>query len=429
MLYVLSNNVLIVGSGVGGATVAKELSARGEKVTVLEAGAYPKMGTEWKATKFYTGGIFGPGEFSADKVEILRTIMVGGSSVVTIGNGVRTLQSEFKSRGIDLDEEFKEAESELKIVPCPEENMGERTKLLRKASEELGFNCKPMPKFIDFSRCVGCGGCAVGCVHGAKWSSRNYLGESFKNGAKLKMDHRVLEVIHKGGQVKGVKVQTPEGVKEIESGTVILSAGGIGTPIIMQNSGLEAGSHLFADTFVNTFGVVREAAFRSELGMATIIDEFHDSEGYILSPFVEGPLDLLTDRIPLTRKLITRNLRKVIGVMAKTRDSPNGKVNADGSILKPVPEIDQAKIDKGYEKSKLLLETAGADPKTIFRTHVRAAHPGGTAAVGREIDENLETEVSGLYVCDCSAFPDTPGKPPVLTIIALAKYLAKKMAL
>ncbi|HEX9915308.1 MAG TPA: FAD-dependent oxidoreductase [Candidatus Bathyarchaeia archaeon] len=425
----MSGSVLIVGSGVGGATIAKELSARGGNVTILEAGAYPKIGTEWRATKFYTGGVMGPGEFSVDKVEILRTIMVGGSSMVTIGNGVRTLQSEFRSLGIDLEEEFREAESELKIVPCPEENMGERTKLLRKASEELGFDCKPMPKYIDFSRCAGCGGCAVGCVHGAKWSSRNYLGESLKNGAKLKTGNRVLEVIHRGGQVEGVKAQTPEGVKEIEADTVILSAGGIGTPIIMQNSGLEAGSHLFADTFVNTFGVMREAAFRSELGMATIIDEFHDSEGYILSPFMEGPLDLLTDRIPLTRKLIIPNLKKVIGVMAKTRDSPNGKVNADGSILKPVPEVDQAKIDKGHEKSRLLLEAAGADPKTIFRTHVRAAHPGGTAAVGQVIDENLETEVSGLYVCDCSAFPDTPGKPPVLTIVALAKYLAKKMTL
>ncbi|TFH14614.1 hypothetical protein E4H04_09900 [Candidatus Bathyarchaeota archaeon] len=60
-------------------------------------------------------------------------------------------------------------------------------------------------------------------------------------------------------------------------------------------------------------------------------------------------------------------------------------------------------------------------------THLRAAHPGGTAGVNRVINKDLETEVSGLYICDCSAFPDTPGKPPVLTIIALAKYLAKKM--
>ena len=421
------SNVLVVGSGVGGATVANELSKSGENVTILEAGAYPKIGTERGAINFYTGNFLGPGEFSVDKVEILRTIMVGGSSVVTIGNGVRALEKEFKSNGINLEEEFKESESELKITPCPEENMGERTRLLRSASEELGFTCKPMPKFIDFSRCAGCGNCSLGCIYGAKWTSRNYIGEAYKHGAKLLTNHRVLEVLHRGQQVKGVKVQTPNGVKEIESDQVILAAGGIETPIILQNSSIEAGSNLFADVFINTFGVVKDADFKNELGMATIIDEFHESGGYILSPFMEGPLDMLTDRVTLSKKLMLRDPSKILGIMTKIKDLPNGRVNADGSILKPVNQVDKKKIDNGFEKSRLILETAGADSKTVYRTHLRAAHPGGTAGIGRVIDEDLETEVSGLYVCDCSAFPDTPGKPPVLTIIALAKYLSTKM--
>jgi choline dehydrogenase-like flavoprotein len=426
MKYDLSN-VLVVGSGVGGATVANELSKSGEKVTILEAGAYPKIGTERGALNLYTGNIFGPGEFSVDKVEILRTIMVGGSSVVTIGNGVRALEKEFKTNGINLEEEFKESESELNITPCPKENMGERTKLLLKASEELGFNCRPMPKFIDFSKCTGCGNCCLGCIYGAKWTSRNYIGESYKHGTKLKTSHRVLEVLHNDQQVKGVKVQTPDGVREIESDKVVLAAGGIETPIILQKSGIDAGSHLFADVFINTFGVVKDSNFKSELGMATIIDEFHESEGYILSPFMEGPLDMLTDRVPLSKKLLLRDPSKIIGIMAKIKDLPNGSVNTDGVVNKPVNELDKEKIDKGFEKSKLILETAGVDPKTVYRTHLRAAHPGGTAGLNRVINEDLETEVSGLFVCDCSAFPDTPGKPPVLTIIALAKYLAKKL--
>lgn len=161
--------------------------------------------------------------------------------------------------------------------------------------------------------------------------------------------------------------------------------------------------------------------------MATIIDEFHDSEGYILSPFMEGPLDLLTDRIPLSKKLLVRNYNKLIGVMAKTKDLPNGKVNVDGSFVKPVGQVDRGKIDKGFDRSKLILETAGVDPKSIFCTHLRAGHPGGTAGLGRVVNGDLETEVSGLFVCDCSVFPETPGKPPVLTIIALAKYLASKL--
>jgi len=121
-------------------------------------------------------------------------------------------------------------------------------------------------------------------------------------------------------------------------------------------------------------------------------------------------------------------VKKLIGVMAKTKDEPNGIINTDGSFEKPITEVDQEKIDKGFERSSLLLEAAGADQKSIFRTHVRAAHPGGTAGIGRVIDKEQETEVSGLFVSDCSAFPETPGKPPVLSIIALSKSLAKRLA-
>lgn len=420
--------VIVVGSGVGGATVAKELAQSGKEVTVLDAGAYPKMGTERRALNYYTGSLWGPGEFSREGVEILRTEMVGGSSCVTIGNGVRALQKELRLHGLDLEEEFQEAEAELNIQPCPEENMGPRTRLLMKASEEVGYDMRPMPKFIDFTRCVGCGRCALGCVNGTKWTSRNYVGDAFRNGAKLETKHRVLEVLHRGGEVKGVKVQTPEGVKELESDLVILAAGGIGTPVILQNSGIEAGSHLFADTFINTFGNVKGANFEPELGMATIVDEFHDSEGYILSPFMEGSLDILTDRIPLSKKLAFMSTSKLIGIMAKTKDEPNGTVQSDGTIIKPVPPADAEKIEKGHERSKVLLEAAGADPKTIFRTHIRGAHPGGTAGIGRVINKEQETEVLGLFVSDCSAFPETPGKPPVLSIVALSKHLARRLA-
>ncbi|MCK4399916.1 GMC family oxidoreductase, partial [Candidatus Bathyarchaeota archaeon] len=306
------------------------------------------------------------------------------------------------------------------IQPCPEENMGPRTRLLMKASEEVGYDMQPMPKFIDFKRCVGCGRCAIGCVSGAKWTSRNYVGDALRNGAKLETKHRVLEVLHWGGEVKGVK--------ELESDLVVLAAGGIGTPVILQNSGVAAGTHLFSDTLINTYGVVEGAQFGPELGMATIVDEFHDSEGYILSPFMEGPLDMLTNRIPLGKRLQSRNLGRLVGVMTKIKDEPNGVVRADGGIEKPVPQVDVEKIERGYQRSRVLLEAAGADPKSIFRSHIRAGHPGGTAGMGRVVNREQETEVSGLFVSDCSVFPETPGKPPVLTIAALSKHLAKRLA-
>jgi len=45
--------------------------------------------------------------------------------------------------------------------------------------------------------------------------------------------------------------------------------------------------------------------------------------------------------------------------------------------------------------------------------------------VGTLVDENLQTEVQGLYVCDASVFPEALARPTVLTIIGLGKRLAK----
>jgi hypothetical protein len=112
----LKGDVLIV---VGGATVAKELATRGHKVTILEKGQYHKLGTEIRSLRFYSN------VKSVEGLEIIRAIMVGGSSMVTLANGVRALQNELRSLGIDLETEFKETETELGVSPFPERLMGE----------------------------------------------------------------------------------------------------------------------------------------------------------------------------------------------------------------------------------------------------------------------------------------------------------------
>ena len=56
------------------------------------------------------------------------------------------------------------------------------------------------------------------------------------------------------------------------------------------------------------------------------------------------------------------------------------------------------------------------------------SHPGGTAAIGRVVDKDLQTEIDNLFVCDGSVLPTSAGLPPILTIVALAKRLAKQLA-
>jgi len=74
------------------------------------------------------------------------------------------------------------------------------------------------------------------------------------------------------------------------------------------------------------------------------------------------------------------------------------------------------------------LVKAGADSKSIIVSKPQGAHPGGTVAMGKVMDEDMQTKLDNLFVCDASVFPAATGMPLILTISALAKRLAKTLA-
>ena len=110
--------------------------------------------------------------------------------------------------------------------------------------------------------------------------------------------------------------------------------------------------------------------------------------------------------------------------MIKIKDEPSGKVTQD-NVIKFNTAEDVALLARGSAIAGSILTEAGVIPETLVSTYARGAHPGGTAAIGEIVDTNLQTEIEGLYVADASVFPEAPGAPPVVTIIALAKRLAK----
>ena len=70
---------------------------------------------------------------------------------------------------------------------------------------------------------------------------------------------------------------------------------------------------------------------------------------------------------------------------------------------------------------------AGAKSDTIQkREGLYGGHNGAAAAIGVVVDKNLQTKIDNLFVCDASVLPESPGLPPMLTIMAVAKWFAKK---
>jgi choline dehydrogenase-like flavoprotein len=112
-------------------------------------------------------------------------------------------------------------------------------------------------------------------------------------------------------------------------------------------------------------------------------------------------------------------------IMIKIRDEIAGHVQPK-KLRRIFGPPEREKLASGYRRAKEILKNAGAT--NIFKSRVMAAHPGGTVRIGEHVDSDLQTDVQGLYVCDCSVIADPWGLPPTLTLISLAKRLAKHLA-
>jgi len=419
---------VIVGSGAGGATLAKELTSRHKRVVVVEMGSHEKgidaFGRYLRKT--YPHRVISLIKGWKAHPVIYRAITAGGSTVISHGNGVRCLEAELSAYGISLDSEFAEAEKEMRIIPIAEKLLSEGSINILQASRELGYRMEPMPKFIDPSKCKRCGECTNGCMNGAKWTALDYLQEAVNAGAKVIYNTRIDGVIIDRGVARGIRGTGLNGRIEIIADAVIIAAGGLGTPVILQRSGIEAGSGLFVDLAVDTYGVTNGFNQIGEVPTALIDTEFHGSKGFILLSFVSQ--HRMTRFVKFGVKGLSMPEHKLIGIMTKIADEPSGYVRADGTVRKPVTGTDRAKLREGSLVAEEILVKAGADRGTTIVSKPQGGHPGGTAAIGVVVDSDLQTRVKNLSVCDASVLPTAPGLPPILTIIALAKRLSKALA-
>ena len=415
----MKRRVVVVGSGAGGATVAKELASAGIDVMLIERGAR----VEGKdAFKCYAN--------VHSAVEIMRAFCLGGTTMVSVGNGVRTLREEIQQFGIRLN--YEEVERDLGVRLLPESLIGEGTRRIAASAEKLGFKVERMPKFIAAEKCTQDGRCAFGCPSSAKWTALNFVESAERSGARVLTEMLVEEIVLRGGEVKGVLARSARSRKNskfIEADAVVLSAGALETPLLLQKASLPtSSSSLFVDTFVTVGGVLADSMreerkmkeermnFSKEVPMSILIQ----FKNFILSPhFSRG---LLT---ALKQKGITAKPANTLGIMVKIKDEENGRILADGSVEKGISPTDAEILAEGASIAGAILVNAGVNPNSLVSTAPRGAHPGGTAKIGVSVDRNLETEASGLFVADASLLPKAPGAPPILTIVALAKHAAE----
>ncbi len=427
-------DVAVVGSGPGGATVARQLARAGAKVMLLERGRdyrrAPHYGTYLGALIYTDRHSF---LYTKEKLNIIRPLMVGGATSMFCGSA--SLPPEWlKSRyGIDLSVEANETVDELGIEPLPAELRGQASTRIAAAGKALGYAWQPMAKFMRPARSpqFDCGAkCMLGCRCQAKWNAAEYVDEAVQAGAQLWTSAKVERVLTRDGQCLGVAGLRAGAPFTVHTEMVVLAAGGIGSPRILQVSGFpDAGIGLAMDTTVMIYGFAGQRGIGLEPPMTWAWENLE--EGYMLSTLVDPWLNypLTTIFKGLGYALHWPKWHRLLGVMIKLKDEISGGVYRDGTISKPMTTMDDRRLKSAEAISRRILREAGADPATLFMTPQRGTHPSATVRIGDLVDENLQTQVSGLYVCDASVFPEALGQPTVLTIVAFAKRLSKHLLL
>jgi choline dehydrogenase-like flavoprotein len=437
MQAVLHAEIIVVGSGPGGATVARELARRGKRVLLLERGQdhrhMPWYGTYAGALMYAdSGGLL----FTREGLQVVRPIMVGGATSMYCGCAARPPHWLSTRYGVDMDAEVAETIDELGVAVLPPELRGPASTRIAEAGRALGFDWQPQLKLMRFGRraraegnaqCCGAH-CMLGCRCGAKWSAAEFVDDARGAGAALRTGARVDRVLIEDGRAAGVVGTLAGRPFTARAPVVVLAAGGIGTPRILRASGFHAaGQGVTMDATLMVYGVAASAGLGTEPPMTW--NCHRDEEGFMLSTLVDPWL-----LYPIAALLAgPRHLRSwrsygnTLGVMIKLRDELTGSVGPH-SISKPLSPRDNQRLACARDIAERTLVAAGCRKDSLFATPLRGTHPGSTARIGALVGSDLQTETPGLFVCDASTFPEALGRPTVLTLIGMGKRLARTLA-
>jgi choline dehydrogenase-like flavoprotein len=256
-----STDVLVIGTGFGGAIAAYHLAAGGAKVVLLERGPWVK--TEEFEHDFLLGSsytrIF---DFVVgDGMSTLSGNCVGGGSVVYFAAMPRAPRFVFDRQGSigrrmwpssisrDTLEPWYDRVSEA--LPVTRSDWDQATYaggLFAAACHHAGRTANPVPVAIDTDRCTNCNWMMAGCRFDAKRSLLlNYLPAAVAHGAEIRPQHEVQRISRTEGggyrvhytRVDDVDYRLQHEGGEIDAKLVVLAAGAGATPVILQRS--EAG--------------------------------------------------------------------------------------------------------------------------------------------------------------------------------------------
>jgi choline dehydrogenase-like flavoprotein len=418
---------IVVGSGAGGATAARALQGAFD-VTIVEAGGpFRPLGFDLRTIELMKRSrvVFDPrlirlvfpavhARRSPQGIVMVRGIGLGGTTTIATGNGVR-MDAQLRALGLALDDEFEEVQREIPVSTAHRRGWHATTRRLFGIFEEMDLGPVPLPKMGAPDRCLHCGRCVLGCPEAVKWDARRSVEEAIRLGTRVLTRTPVERLVVEAGAATGVVVRGGVGERFLPADLIVLAAGGFGTPPILERSGIACDPTLFVDPVLTVAGRRSRAWQCKEIEMPFVSQR----DGFILSPYFDYLSFLLEPSWPTPA-------RDLVGVMVKIADSEVGRVTPSGTE-KGLTERDRSRIEQGVELCQEILTRFGVEDGRTFRGTLNAGHPGGTIPLTATDVASMHPSrlPENVYVADASILPRSMGNPPILTIVALAKRVAK----
>src|SRR5438552_6195125 len=389
----LTCDAVIVGSGAGGGVVAAELSAAGKDVIVLEEGGYyneadfNQLELAMMRKLYYQGGFAATSDAG---VALIAGGCLGGGTVINYTTSFRSpdwLRDEWAQRhglpafATDEYTSALDAVYERLGVNVSHSRVSARERVLERGLRQLGWHVGYMPRNVQgCTQDERCGFCGYGCQIGAKQSTlKTYLMDAYRQRARIVVNCTVDRVLIEDGRAVGVRAtvrqpEMPAFTLIVRSRAVVAAAGAIGTPALLQRSGMRSpavGRYLRLHPGVAVLGVFDETLRPWEGSLQAVYsDQWINLDGQYHGVKLEsGPMHpaILAHAIPWRDPTQYQRLMRLLPNMSVlaplVRDHRGGRVTArDGAArVEYRPGVnDLADLRRGIQAAVQVMEAGGA---------------------------------------------------------------------
>lgn len=419
-------DVIIIGSGTCGSSIARELTKENKRVLILEAGGDTPLAESFMSLASIVDEVeAGENGESNKKLKSTRAMTKGGSSALYFAVADEPPVERIKNElNVDIAQELEETKSELPITEIPDDMVSEASKLLRQAAEDMGYPWRKKRMLVDLSKCTN------GYNYDAKWKARTFLEEAISQGAELVINAKVSKVLTENNRAVGVEYSVKSGVfsrsvEKVYAPKVVMAAGVLSTPMLLRASGVK---NIGKDGFISgltcmAFGLVpglkSQDNFVANMSMSVTEHNLEIGDGNVSAGLYRM---MMLAELKFGRVF---SFGKNISAGGMVHDALGGEILDDGTYHKPLTEDEIKRLKKGEEISAGLLKKCGAKD-IAYMTH-GAGNVSSIIHINKHISNTFETDIQNLYVCDGSIIPEFFRESPTLTLVSFSKYLSKHL--